>query len=982
MQLPRRLVLSCGFFAITTISIALLLQVLERPVFAQPSSEGSLQVMRGGKPAGFCPLRHTDVKASISGFIARVVVTQEFTNPSSGAIEAVYTFPLPQDAAVDDMTIQAGTRTIRGMIKPKEEAAAIYANAVAHGQMAALLDQERPNIFTQKVGNIPPGTDVRVTISYLARLKYEDGTYEFAFPMVVGPRYIPGKLAIGHQGGGWAADTNKVPDASKITPPVVSPGKRAGHDISLSVALDAGVPIQGLRSPSHDIDLQTTGANSATVRLRNENEIPNKDFILRYAVAGAAIAEGLLTHTVPMPPHMVAASTKGGAQTNGYFTLVIQPPARFQEADVAPKEVVFVLDSSGSMNGFPEEKSKRLIQYAIDGLYPGDTFNVIKFSGDTAVLFDEPVYPTAENVRCAKEFVNSEWGGGGTEMMTAIRAALAPSDSQDHIRIVVFLTDGFVGNDMEIISEIQKHPNARVFAYGIGSSPNRFLLDKMAEAGHGVVEYVSQKEDNKEAEAVAHRLYERLRAPLLTDISLDFGSLPVADVYPKHIPDLFSAKPVVVTGRYTAGATGTIRLAATRANERYTREIPVTLSAQNQDNEALASLWARDKIDDLMSQDWSGLQGGNMRDDLRKEITQTGLDYRLMTQFTSFVAVEEQIVNDGGQPKRIQVPVELPEGVQYEEGWSADQPASPAMYSPMPPSGMVAYRAKAAPGRVSSPQGIVAYDMSIMKAEGAAGGVMAPAVAPSTTAGIGSGSGGGIGSGVGPSVGPGSGGGYGGGYFRVGGSVQAPRATYAPAPQYSDAAIKANLKGTVLVRAVVDVNGKPSAVRLTRGLGMGLDEKTLDAVRTWKFEPAKKDGKVVPSQIIIEIAFANGTSKVTIDPFLPDADLAHTSDTRVRAIETKFHPRLIAAYDCWQTQQDKAKAPAACKLQGDKLLVQVILAKDSATASGELKALGFDLLPGKTRPRQLIGRIAVTQLAALAHSPIVQFVAPASGNYK
>jgi Ca-activated chloride channel family protein len=650
------------------------LRTAEKPVFAAGPSDGSLQILQSGKPVGFCPLRHTDVRAGISGFVARVEVTQDFENPSAEKIEAVYTFPLPADAAVDDMTIQIGSRTIRGVIKRREEAAAIYANAVQQGKVAALLDQERPNVFSQSVGNIPPGEAVHVTIRYVVRLKYEDGGYEFVFPMVVAPRYIPGTTAVGHQGGGTVPDTDKVPDASKITPPVAPPGTRAGHDISIAVALDAGVPIQDVRSPSHELDIDHTGASSAIVRLRNAGEIPNKDFILRYNVAGAAIVEGLLTHTAPPGPSSAAMGAPAIAPaTEGYFSLIVQPPDRFPESDVTPKEIVFVLDSSGSMDGFPEEKSKRLIDYAIDNLYAGDTFNVIKFSGDTDILFKEPVYPSAENVRRAKQFVANDWGHGGTEMMKAIRAALEPSDSQDHMRIVIFMTDGEVGNDMEIVGEIQKHPNARVFAYGIGASVNRFLLDKMAQAGRGQVEYVSFKRDDKEAEEVAHRLYQHLRSPLLTDVSLDFGSLPVTDVYPQRIDDLFSDKPIVITGRYTGPAQGTVRLLAKRAGDAYTREIPVTLPAQQEGNPVIAGLWAREKIDALMAQDWSGLQRGTMREELRKQITELGLEHHLMTQFTSLVAVEERVVTEGGEPRRIQVPVELPEGMQYEPQWSGER---------------------------------------------------------------------------------------------------------------------------------------------------------------------------------------------------------------------------------------------------------------------------------------------------------------------
>ena len=861
MQAKRRVLVSLSLVVVTGLALTLLMHLTQRTAYAAGGSEGSLQVVRGGKAAGLCPLKHTDVKADISGFISRVVVTQEFSNPSAEKIEAVYTFPLPQDAAVDDMTIQLGGRTIRGLIKRREEAAAIYQKAIAQGHTAALLDQERPNIFTQSIGNIPAGADVQVTISYLARLKYEDGGYEFVFPMVVGPRYIPGAKAIGHQGGGWAPDTNRVPDASKITPPVAPPGTRAGHDISIALTLDAGVPIQHLRSPSHSIDTDRTGPNSAVVRLRSASEIPNKDFILRYDVAGAAIAEGVLTHTGKPSPTVAAISPAGmSVRTDGYFSVVIQPPDRIPESDVTPKELVFVIDSSGSMDGFPIEKSKRLIDYAIDGLYPGDTFNVIKFSGDTAVLFDEPVYPTADNVRQAKQFVDSNWGGGGTEMMKAIRAALAPSDSSDHMRIVVFLTDGYVGNDMEIISEIQKHPNARVFAYGIGSSVNRFLLDKMAEAGRGAVEYVSHQQDDKEAEAAAHQLYERLRAPLLTDISLDFGSLPVTDVYPRQIPDLFSAKPVIITGRYTAPAKGSIRLTAKRAGTPYEREIAVSLPDREQDNQSLASLWARDKIDDLMSQDWNGLQQGTMRDNLRQQITQLGLDYRLMTQFTSFVAVEEQVTTDGGTPKHIQVPVELPDGVRYEPGWSGNEVDEVAA-----PSG--------------SPMKLYSQALIMNGAPRAKVGAATPS---ESFASVNAGSSGGY---NGPGVGPGHGGGVGGGTYRVGGGVKGKDGSTGAKPQES----------------------KPA-----------------------------------------------------------------------RVIDTKVDARLVTVYDCWRAQPDKSKAPRACKVAADKLLVTVILSQDFPAAQDQLKALGFKPISANAGKRQLIGYIPIDRLSALAENNLVRFVAPAS----
>lgn len=615
-------------------------------VAAAPNTptSGSLSRLDG---KGLCPLKHTDVNAEISGFLARVTVTQEFENPYGEHIEAVYVFPLPSNSAVDDMTMLIGTRTVKGVIKKREEARQIYENARSRGQVAALLDQERPNIFTQSVANILPGEKVKIVISYVETLKYEEGTYEFGFPMVVGPRYIPG-VRSGQSGGGWSPDTTAVPDASRITPPVTRPGTRAGHDISIQVKLDAGVPIDALQSPTHEVSVERPSANRALIRLNRKSVLPNKDFLLRYDVAGKNIQDAVLTYR------------KGN---DGFFAMILQPPDRVTVEDVTPKELVFVLDTSGSMSGFPIEKAKETMLMALNGLYPRDTFNLITFSGDTAILFPQAVPATAENLAKAREFIAGRHGSGGTEMMKAIRAALDSSDHSEHVRVVCFMTDGYVGNDMEIIAEVRKHPNARVFSFGIGSSVNRFLLDNMASEGRGEVEYVGLNDDGS---AAARRFHERVRNPLLTDVSIDFNGLPVTDVYPKRTPDLFSAKPVIVYGRYTTPRSGVIRLHGRMSGRDVRREIRVNLPDAETQHDVLATLWARTQVDHWMAQDWAGAQSGQPRTDVRDAVTNLGLRYRLMTQYTSFVAVEEKVVTEGGVPKRIDVPVEMPEGVSYE----------------------------------------------------------------------------------------------------------------------------------------------------------------------------------------------------------------------------------------------------------------------------------------------------------------------------
>ncbi|MCW5962096.1 MAG: VWA domain-containing protein [Pyrinomonadaceae bacterium] len=601
----------------------------------RPQSQGMLVAFGSAGELGACPLKHTEVKVEISGFLSRVRVKQEFQNDFDQPIEAVYTFPLSQNSAVDDMTMTIGSRVIKGKIMLKEEARKVYENARSSGQTAALLDQERTNVFTQSVANILPGEKIVVEISYVETLKYEDGKYEFVFPMTVGPRYSPASVSLA--------------DSAKVSPPIAA--TRTGHDISIEVMLDAGVPIESIKSPLHEIESTNFSASSALVKLKNENSIPNKDFILRYDVTGKRIEDAILTHR---------------SERGGFFTMILSPPEKFRIEDVVPKEIVFVLDTSGSMSGYPIEKAKEAMLLSLEGLHPNDMFNLITFAGDTHILFDNPVNATPANLSAAKEFLRSRAGGGGTEMMKAVKAALAPSGSKEHIRIVCFMTDGFVSNESQILSEIQKHPNARVFGFGIGNSVNRMLLDEMSKEGNGEVEYVTLVDESEKA---ARRFYERVRTPLLTDISIDWNGLPVSDVYPSRIGDLFSAKPVVLNGRYSRAAAGKIKLNGKVGGQLFVREIEVEFPETQSRNDVLATLWARKRIEQLTSKDY-GSQTEEVSKPIEAEIAKIGLDFRLMTNFTSFVAVEERIVNRGGQMVTIDVPVEMADGVEMDQAFS------------------------------------------------------------------------------------------------------------------------------------------------------------------------------------------------------------------------------------------------------------------------------------------------------------------------
>jgi Ca-activated chloride channel family protein len=601
----------------------------------QAPTQGSLQAFdKDGKPAGECPLKHTDVKAQVSGFLSRVTVTQEFENNFPNKIEAVYVFPLPDAAAVDDMTMVIGERVIKGKILRREEAQATYSAARKEGRIASLLNQEQANIFTQQVANILPGQGIRITISYVETLQYEDGRYEWSFPMVVAPRYVSAA----------PADANPQTDASPNSPTSAPVETRAGHDISLEIDLDAGVPIVAVNSQSHETEVQQLNEKRAVVRLKDRATIPNKDFLLTYRVAGDNINDAVLTHR---------------SERGGFFTLILQPPQRVAVEDVMPKELVFVLDTSGSMSGFPIEKAKETMDLALSTLNPHDTFNLITFAGDTAILFSEPVPATRQNLQKAKKFLASQEGNGGTEMMKAIKAALDPSDSQQHVRIACFLTDGQVSNEAEIIAEVQKHPNARVFAMGFGPAPNRSLLDKMSQYGRGEVNYVSEVGNTS---AVARVFSDRVRSPLLTDISIEWSDLPVTEIYPKRIPDLFSARPLVVSGRYTKGGKGSIWLKGKMAGQDFVREIPVELPETETDHDVLASLWARRRIDDLVADETANADNKPVQDQVREEITKLGLDFKLMTQYTSFVAIDDVVFTGPEEPVRVEVPVQSPAG--------------------------------------------------------------------------------------------------------------------------------------------------------------------------------------------------------------------------------------------------------------------------------------------------------------------------------
>ncbi|MFC1834957.1 VIT domain-containing protein [Thermodesulfobacteriota bacterium] len=633
-------------------SVILLGLMVFWPAQAGPSGipgQGTLTIIEpDGKTGTGCPLEHTSVKGEVAGFVARVSVTQVFHNPRKDKIEAVYTFPLPNDAAVDDMLMRVGDRVVRGEIKRREEARQVYERARNRGQVASLLDQDRPNIFTQSVANIMPGEKVEITIKYVQILPYDDGSFKFVFPMVVGPRFIPGKPT-GKSGTGREPDTTQVPDASRITPPVTPEGVRAGHDVDLTLSIDAGVPILGIDSKLHEVDVKRNGKTKAVVSLKDKKEIPNRDFVLKYEVAGDKVKSGLLSH-------------KEGK--NGYVAVIMIPPKRVKPAQIAPKEMIFVIDCSGSQTGKPLQKAKETMKYVIENMNPDDTFNIIDFNVGARALFSEPKKNTPEYREKAQEYLNSLRARGGTWMGPAIETVCKTPAPENRLRIVTFMTDGYVGNDFQIISLVKKlRGKSRWFPFGTGNSVNRFLLDNMARVGGGEVEYILL---NSPGEAVAKKFFKRIATPVLTDISLSVKGIKFEQIYPKEVSDLWDRKPLVFKARYAEPGKGTITIKGHRGVQKYEQTLNADLPKEEKENASLGSLWARAKVDDLMDKDWMGAQRGTPDKKIKEEIIKVALAHRIMTQYTSFVAVEETVVTVKGKPTKVTVPVEMPDGVSRE----------------------------------------------------------------------------------------------------------------------------------------------------------------------------------------------------------------------------------------------------------------------------------------------------------------------------
>ncbi len=606
--------------------------------------EGSFLVRNeDGNRYKIIPTINTTIDIDIQGMIANATVDQMFTNNSMDPIEAVYVFPLPANAAVNNMTMIIGDRIIQGIIKEKSEAKKTYEKAKKEGKRTTLTEQQRPNIFTNKVANVMPGDTIIVRLEYVNELRYDDGKFKLRFPMVVAPRYVDGSRVLGYSGTGWSYDTDVVPDASKITPEIVPEGMRSGNSISLNIDLDAGLDISNIFSSSHTIKKKKKGNGKYKINLKNNNNIPNKDFVMEYEVKKGKEPK--------------AALFVSKNQEDNYFMLMAMPPDKTEEKVNLGKEIIFIVDVSGSMDGVSIEQAKKGLQYSVSQLNNNDLFNIIAYN-DSYFSMSELSIPVNEtNISNSYHFINSLKASGGTKALEPLKHAMMMNPVQDKIKMILFITDGDVGYERKVFDIVESHlGKSRLFSIGIGTAPNGHLLEKVSQKGRGTYTYIN---NINHVDEKMKELLNKIDMPVLTDIRLDLDSQ--VELYPNPLPDLFINEPLVVFGKINDDISSSITSSFSGKNSSgyFKLEIPINIS-NGFENNGIGDIWARKKIDSLID-DW---HLGNPES--KKEVIDLSIKHNLMSKFTSFVAVEEKIVNPGGSSILADVHVDLPEGWNYD----------------------------------------------------------------------------------------------------------------------------------------------------------------------------------------------------------------------------------------------------------------------------------------------------------------------------
>jgi Ca-activated chloride channel homolog len=614
------------------------------PYFFVKSDDASLDQL---------PLKSTSAVVNIAGVIADVTVTQVYKNEGSRPIEAVYVFPASTRAAVYGMQMTIGERTIIAQIKEKEQARQEYEDAKRQGKSASLLEQQRPNVFQMNVANIMPADVITVELKYTELLVPTDRIYEFVYPTVVGPRYSNQPEATAPASQRWVQN------------PYLHQGEPPTYAFDITVNIAAGLPIQQITCPSHQVDIRYSGnANAAVLLDRSETKSGNRDYILQYQLAGDRIESGLLLYQ---------------GEKENFFLMLLQPPKRVTSDQIPSREYIFIVDVSGSMHGFPLEISKKLLKDLIGKLRPTDRFNVLLFAGGSTLMAEQSLPATSDNIAKAIAVITNQQGGGGTELLPALRRALSLPRGEGFSRTVVIATDGYVTVEEEAFDLIRNNlGNANLFAFGIGKSVNRHIIEGMAHVGMGEPFVITNPED---APSRAETFRKMIQSPVLTRIQLDIDGFEAMAVEPKAIPDVLADRPVVVFGKWQGQPRGTITVRGIAGSEAYRRVIDVASATPLPSNAALRYLWARHRI--MLLSDYNLLRPSDER---IAEVTHLGLAYNLLTNYTSFVAIDSVVRNADGRFTTVVQPLPLPEGVSdYALGGAALRALAAA--APQPSTG-------------------------------------------------------------------------------------------------------------------------------------------------------------------------------------------------------------------------------------------------------------------------------------------------------
>ncbi len=636
----------------------------QESVGKKPKGGVLLKTATGKNPIS-APLLNTTVTMTISGLIARTTVSQEFSNPSEEWAEGVYVFPLPNQAAVDHLRMKIGEQIIEGQIQERAQAKKTYAKAKAKGQRASLVEQERPNIFTTSVANIAPNAPIIIEIEYQEVVRYDQGQFSLRFPMVVGPRYIPGQPqdieedSSSPQGLGWAPNTDQVPDASRITPPVQHPSRGLINPIALHIDLAPGMLLQNIESPTHPITLTKQETNSYHVSLQDVSTYAERDFELIWTP---------LSHETPQ----ASVFTEQHEGETFLFLQLMPPTSSDSKTITIPREVVFVIDTSGSMGGKSLTQAKAALSLALSRLTPQDTFNLIQFNSVTHSLYPIARQASGSRIHEAQRYLKGLQATGGTEMLPALRQALTrPSDSEESLRLrqIIFMTDGLVGNEEALFALVQRElANTRLFTVGIGSAPNGHFMRKAAQFGKGTFTYVGS---TTEVQEKMNNLFLKLEHPALTDITIQSVDSTIAEILPDPLPDLYNGEPLTVAFRTT-----TLPTSITITGKHGGRPWETTQSLIDAKSRGgIAVHWARQKIAQLMD------QGTQKKDKtlLRQSIIDLALKHHLVSRYTSLVAVDVTPVRPEAQPLHTHgLKTNLPNGMKQEAIFGWPQTATPA----------------------------------------------------------------------------------------------------------------------------------------------------------------------------------------------------------------------------------------------------------------------------------------------------------------